>query len=108
GIETPRNFADLAGKVGGTARQIGDLVSEVAAIAQAIADGVEKRHAGQRGKRHDCRRAGVEFESEIEHRADRGGDKHHADRNENGTDATHAIYPGPSPAARTAADSPSQ
>jgi hypothetical protein len=32
---------------------------------------------------------------EIEHRANRGGDQHHADHDENGTDATHAVHPSP-------------
>ena len=97
-IQATRDLGDLARKVGGAARQIADLVAEIAAIAQTVADAVEERHGGQRCERHNRRGAGVDLEPEIKHRANRGGDQHHADRDENGTDATHAVYPGPGPA----------
>ena len=94
-IKAARDLGDLARKVGGATRQIADLVAEIAAIAQTIADAVEERHGGQRCERHNRRGAGVDLEPEIEHRANRGGDQHHADHDENGTDATHAVHPGP-------------
>ena len=99
GIEAARNLGHLPRKIGGAARQIADLIAEVAAIAQAVADGIEQRHRGQGRQRHDGRRAGIDIETEIEHGANRGGDENHADRNEDSADTTHAVYPGPTPAA---------
>ena len=66
-------------------------------LAQAAADGVVQRHAGERGQRHDRRGAPIELEGEIEHGAERASDKHHADRNEDGADTTHAVNPGRPP-----------
>ena len=95
-VETTRDFRDLACEIGRAARQIGDLVAEISAIAQAVTDRIEQRHTGQGSQRHDRRRAGIDAEAEIEHRTDGAGDKHDADRNEDGADATHAVYPVPS------------
>ena len=88
-------FGHLAGEVGGAAREIRDLVAEIAAVAQAVADGVDQRQAGERGHRHDQRGAGIDLEAEIEHGADRAGDEHHADRDEDGADTTHEPEPTP-------------
>ncbi len=97
GVQPARHLRHLTGEVAGAARQISDLVAEVAAVAQPVADRVVQRHGGQGRQGHDRGTAGVHLEAEIEHGADRAGDDHHADRNENGADATHAINPGQPP-----------
>ena len=101
GDEPARHLAHLAGEVGGAARQIGDLVADIAAVAQAAADGIVECHGGERGQRHDRRGELVHLEAEIEHGADRAGDEHHADRNEDGADTTHEANPGPDPGPST-------
>ena len=90
-VEAPRHLRHLPRQIGGAARQIADLVAEFAAVAQPAGDAVVERHADERGQRHNRRGARIDLEAEIEHRADRSGDEHHADRDENGADASHAV-----------------
>ena len=101
GGKAARHLGHLAREIGGAARQIGDLVADVAAVAQAVADGVVQHHDGERGQRDDHRGAGIDPNPEIEHSADRAGDEHHADRDEDGADTTHVANPGPNLAQST-------
>ena len=51
-----RQFADLAGEIGGSARQIGDLVADIAAVAHARRNGiVDGEGRPERRQRHDRR-----------------------------------------------------
>jgi excinuclease UvrABC helicase subunit UvrB len=89
-IDAARNLRDLAGQIGRATRQIGDLVAEIGTITQAIADRIEERHARQRSQRHHGRGAGIQVESEIEHRAYRDSDKHDTGRDEDSADTSHS------------------
>ena len=53
GGEPAAEFGDLAGEVGGAARQIRDLAADVGAVAQPHRHGVVEDQEGQRGQRHD-------------------------------------------------------
>ena len=88
-VDAARHFAYLTRQVGGAARQIGDLVAEVAAVAQPVADGIGEHHGDQRAERDQAGGPRVEPHAEIEHRADRAGDQYHADRDEYGADTNH-------------------
>ena len=92
GLETREpasDFRDLASKVGRAARKIRDLVADVGPVLNPGGDRIEKRKPGQRRDRDHRRLDPVEPEREIEDRAERAGDEHDADRDENGTQAHH-------------------
>ncbi len=93
-VEPPRHLGHLPRQIGGAARQVANLVAEMAAVAQPAGNAVVEHHADERCQRHDRRGARVDLEAEIERRADRGGDEHHAGRDENGADASHEVCPG--------------
>ena len=80
------------------------------AVAQAIADGIEERHAGQCRQSHNGRGAGIDIEAEIKHRAYRDSDKHDTGRDEDGADTSHARFilgrlPGPMQCCQRVTDS---
>ena len=97
GVEPARDLAHLAREIGGAAREVGDLVAEGAAVGEAAADRVVEHHGHQGAERDEAGAAHVQLEGEIEHGADRGGDEHHADRDEDGADTNHAVIPGRPP-----------
>ncbi len=81
----------LLGEVGGDTRQVGDLIADVIAVAQAARDGVVKHKPGQRGQTcHGRFRAG-QTEEEIENGAYRARNEHHADSDKDGGKPEHAI-----------------
>ena len=53
GGEPAAEFGDLAGEVGGAARQVRDLAADVGAVAQPHRNRVVEDQEGQRGQRHD-------------------------------------------------------
>ena len=83
-------FGELAGKIAGAAGEIGELVAGLEAIVLARGNGVVDRERGEHAERHQRRFGAGEAESQIDHKAERAGDEHHADRDENGADAHHA------------------
>ena len=85
----PADFRDLAGKIGGAAGKIGDLVADIGAIARPAGDRIEERQAGQYGDRHYGGFNPCEPERQIEHGPDRAGDQNHTERDEDGTEAHH-------------------
>ena len=105
GAEPAVELGDLARHVAGAARQVGDLVAHFGTIAKTGRNGVVDH---QRGENAECHQEGFgsgQAEAKIDDDADRAGDEHHADRDENGADAHHAeprLTPPPnSRAART-------
>src|SRR5262249_26881403 len=71
-------FRHLAGEVGGSAGEVGDLVANVGAVAQPRGHRVVEREAGQGGKGDDRGFGSVEAEQQVEHGPTRGRDQHHA------------------------------
>jgi hypothetical protein len=53
GHDLAPQFADLAGEVGGSARKVGDLVADIAAVAHARRNGIVDGEGRERRQRHD-------------------------------------------------------
>ena len=53
GREPAAELGDLAGEVGGAARQIRDLAADIGAVAQPHRHRVVEDQKGERGERHD-------------------------------------------------------
>ncbi len=81
----------LLGEVGGHTRQVGDLIADVIAVAQAACDGVVKHKPGQRGQSGGGQFRAGQTEEEIKNGADRARNEHHADRDKDGGKPEHAI-----------------
>ena len=82
-------FGDLAGEVGGAARQIRDLAADVGAVAQPHRYGVVEDQEGQRGERHDRGFRSADAGHRIQDQAKGCCDQHHADGDENRRNANH-------------------
>jgi hypothetical protein len=79
----------LAGKVGGAARQVGDLAADVGAIAQPHRHGVVEDQKGQRGERYDRGFRAADANHRMQDQAKRCRDQHHADGDKNRRNANH-------------------
>ena len=79
--------ADLARHVGIAARQVGELAADHGADAEPGRNGVVEDQRGQHGQRNDDRFRRREAEAEIDRRAGGAGDQHHADGDEDGSEA---------------------
>ena len=91
--QTPAKFADLPGKVGGAARQVGNLGADIGAVAQAHRDGVVKDKNGECGKRHHAGLQSGEAEHQIKRQAERNRDQDHAYGDENRRNPDHLFLP---------------
>ena len=90
GREPAAELGHLAGQVGGAARQVGDLVAEVGAVAQPRRHGVVERHA--RSARQPPRwsiPAPLIPNARYSTAPHGAGDQHHADDDEYRADAQH-------------------
>ena len=90
GAELAAELGELARQVGRAARDGGDLVAHLGAVAGAGGDRVIDRKRGQDAEPDQERFGAGQAEAQIDHKADRAGDKHHADSDEDGADTHHA------------------
>ena len=93
GAELTAELGELARQVGRAARDRGDLVADLGAVAGAGGDRVIDRKRGQDAEPDQKRFGAGQSEAQIDHKADRAGDKHHADSDEDGADTHHAAMP---------------
>ena len=90
GIEPQTELGELARQIAGTARQRRDLRAGLSAIPHPRRDRIVDRERGERAERHHTGFHTGKAEAQIKHDAERDGDEHHADGDENRTDAHHA------------------
>ena len=89
GIDPAADFADLAGQIGGAARQIGNLLADIVAIAQPRRDDIVERKRGHDRERYDRGFSSRQTEHQIADGAERTGDQDHADCDEDGRQPLH-------------------
>ena len=80
----------MAGEIARSAGEIGNLIADLGAVALAAGDGVVDREHSQDAKRRQGCIGRGNAKTKIEHKAERGGDQHHAKRDEDGADAHHS------------------
>ena len=93
GAQAAAELGKLAGEIAGAAGQIGELVARLQPVALAGGNGVVDRKRGERAERHQRQLGAGKAKAQIDHKAERAGDEHHADRDEDGADAHHAETP---------------
>ena len=93
GAELAAELGELARQVGRAARDRGDLVADFGAVAGAGGDRVIDRKRGQDAEPDQKRFGAGQTEAQIDHKADRAGDEHHADGDEDGADTHHMPNP---------------
>ena len=95
GGQPASEFGDLAREVSGAARQIGDLAAHIGTVAQPHRNRVVENEEGQRGERHDRRLGAADPGHRKQDQAERCGDQHHADGDENRGNANHVARAAP-------------
>ncbi len=89
-VEAAAELGELARQVAGTARQHDELIAGLGTVAQARRHGVVHRQRGEHAEPDQRGLGAGKAEPQIDHKADRTGYQHHADRDEDGADAHHA------------------
>ena len=94
GSEPPSDFGDLPRQIGAAAGQFEELAAEPGARPHLGRHEVVDAKRGEHHERDRHRFRGVEGKREIEQGASGAGDQHHADSDEDGTEAHALSTPG--------------
>ena len=89
GAQPAAELGELTGEIAGAAGEVAHLVGDFRAVAGAGGNGIVDGERGKDAERRHRRFDAGEAEAEIEQGAERAGDEHHADRDEDGADAHH-------------------
>ncbi|HJT08470.1 MAG TPA: hypothetical protein VJ747_16175 [Stellaceae bacterium] len=89
-VEAAAELGHLARQIAGTARQHHQLIAGLGSVAQPGGHGVIDRERSKHAKPDQRRLGAGKAEAQIGDNADRAGDQHHADGDEDGADAHHA------------------